>query len=310
MVSYATVGVSIQNVPQLTQPTVVQSINDELDNIFDVLNNQGAQLSRSFVPNTAYTTFYYSVLLTTPNQVVQFANNFAAGQYPGTVQATVANPQFLYISGPTAQMCTSPVDMCTYPVPSQNPADNNAEIAEVTVVNNQMLPASAGYNLVTDYPESQLVDVLATEDSHSVLDVTDCSGTNCSNTMANPVGNTNTVPTQCDLQELYVLSGGAYGCPPPPLPPPPPPPPTPAPTGSSGSGGGGGGGGDSGSGSGGGSDTYVYLLYTVTTTYDDSSDGGVSGSITEITTYYYSDGSVSVGSPKYYNYGVCSTSGY
>lgn len=245
--------------------------------------------------------------------------------YPGTVQATVATPQFLYISGPTAQMCVvsnqQPApNMCTYPVPSTLPQDNNAEIAEVTVINNQPLTfdlqnpsASPSFNLVTDYPQSQLENVLGTEDSHSVLDVFDCSGANCSNTMANPVGNTNNVPTQCDLQKLYVLSGGAYGCPPPPTPPPPPPPPPPDGSGggglngSSGSGSGSGSGDGSGSGGGGSS---VYLLYTTTITIDISSDGNVSGSITEQTTYYYSDGTVSVGNPKYYTYGVCSTWGY
>jgi hypothetical protein len=73
MVSYATVSVLIQTGTPLTQPTVVQSINDELDNIFDVLNNQGAELSRSYVPDTAYLSFSNSVLLSTPNQVAQFA---------------------------------------------------------------------------------------------------------------------------------------------------------------------------------------------------------------------------------------------
>jgi len=65
--------------------------------------------------------------------------------------------------------------------------------------------------------------------------------------MANPVANTNTTPTQCDLLELYVLSGRTYGCPPPAPPPPPPPPAPPAPSGGSsgvGGGGGGSGGGD------------------------------------------------------------------
>jgi hypothetical protein len=202
-------------------------------------------------------------------------------------------------------------NMCTYPVPSQNPADNNAEIAEVTVVNNQPLTfdlqnpaASPSFNLVTDYPESQLENVFGTEDSHSVLDVIDCTGANCANTMANPVGNTNDVPTQCDLQELYTLTAGAYGCPPPP--PPPPSPPPPAPPGSTGGNGSGspGGGGSSGSGSGGGGDgssgggggSYgggggVYLVYwtdvstTVTDIYGDIL------STTDTVTYYYSDGS-------------------
>jgi hypothetical protein len=313
MVEYATVHVLIQTGTPLTQPTVVQSINDELDDIFyDALDTAGAELSRSFVTTSGYIPFSNSVLLTTPNQVVKFANDFAAGQY-NSVQATIADPQFLYISGPTAQMCKystpQPPDMCTYTVPSAIPQDNNAEIAEVTVVNNQLLPASAGYNTVTDYPQSQLKNVLATEDSHSVLDVGDCTGANCSNTMANPTGNTHNVPTLCDLQEIAVLtapSEGQYGCPPPQPPPPSPAPPNggqPGLNGSSGGGGGsdGGGGGDSGG---------VYLLYTSTTTIDYSDDGGSNGYEIVQTTYYYSDGSISVGSPEYNTYGVCSTWGY
>jgi hypothetical protein len=221
---------------------------------------------------------------------------------PGNMGGTAIDPVYAIGLGDFTGICPATIPGTSTPTwaCTKVTTDGNGVITNsLTIIDPNILnPNGNGQPM---WQDPNLLEPLDTHElGIALFNFLDCTA-NCANSVTNPL-NTLVAPGPCDQTAVSQVTGGTCGCPQPP----PPPPPPPSPGTGSGTGGGVGGSG----GGGGGGDGSVYLLYTTTTTIDYSDDGGSNGYDIEQTTYYYSDGSISVGSPEYDTYGVCSTSGY